>query len=796
MPVEIIVNNREFKNQYDNGQTYGDNPSEFTVNLAGSVMEKIEATNQFDISWYFQATSSNPIDYEDLGSDEFKYRKANGGSFIDDGFSIGDTLQWSFPSGGSTTTRQGTVDNITPTWIYITYTTPTTLTPAVGQSTGSLFQGTSDLTSLIYNFGLIQNTENFNTISKVSSNDQAYYSTGITEGGGTVPMIKQFQYGDWVTGSATVERVANPSTFVQRFIVVHEFIINPYYLDGQLSNLENDVVPSLLAGLNSLRYVFRIDARTALSNPNSSKKATEEQQLGSVAWFNENFNGFENIYSATAPTYQNTVTSDFADGLLIGAKTKVELTISKSSGAFVSTDKIGAYVSYLPPSIQYTNLLTTLQQNFMYGNGHSLADGAAGTFDGVVTRIEANLSGGDIILDFDVQYDFAQAQTLATSLFADNDPRFLIAIQVGDITIIAGDSDKVMLISDVGLYDDSADISGLFDINKSLMFKHNKVIGVDAGTSNVIAYNEDGVAWDVGFTLNLNKSAVLKTLDLVEVLYNSTTEQFFKLDQYAIGGVSGAPTFLDSGFTVQSLEFTGTRGYLLEAGSQFNDVILTTTTLAAGLQGYDLTIPQKITWQDWIAKANINNVFFDATKPNNNLNLKSSNYSNISGYLMHFGLLATVEGTNGLGNTADTDYLALSNDFLVHDYDFDPTGTWTATIETFTEDGVTNLGGGILPDQDTLFRITWDAVAPVTSIVNTWTIHRIEETLQAGFAIEECSNINPVPVNQILKPIVGETQLKLTIVGDNIQSECLIDYTKLVAGVSYNLSGRLEGVPS
>ena len=153
MPVEIIVNNREFKNQYDNGKTYVDNPLEFTVNLAGSVMEKIEATNQFDISWYFQATSSNPIDYEDLGSDEFKYRKANGGSFIDDGFSIGDTLQWSFPSGGSTTTRQGTVDNITPTWIYITYTTPTTLTPAVGQSTGSLFQGTSDLTSLIYNFG-------------------------------------------------------------------------------------------------------------------------------------------------------------------------------------------------------------------------------------------------------------------------------------------------------------------------------------------------------------------------------------------------------------------------------------------------------------------------------------------------------------------------------------------------------------------------------------------------------------------------------------------------------------------
>ena len=179
MPVEIIVNNREFKNQYDNGKTYVDNPSEFTVNLAGSVMEKIEATNQFDISWYFQATSSNPIDFENTGANAYKYKKANGGSFIDDGFSIGDTLQWSFSSGGSIITRQGTVNNISPTWMFITFTTSTVIADA--QSTTTLFQGTSDLTSLIYNFGLIQNTENFNTISKVSTNAQAYYSTGIKE---------------------------------------------------------------------------------------------------------------------------------------------------------------------------------------------------------------------------------------------------------------------------------------------------------------------------------------------------------------------------------------------------------------------------------------------------------------------------------------------------------------------------------------------------------------------------------------------------------------------------------------
>lgn len=794
MPTEIVVQNREFKNQYDNGNTFADNPSEFTLNLAGSVMEKIQVLHQVDIRWFFQASSSNPVDFENLGSDLFRFKKANGGEFSTDGFSIGDDINWQFPSGGSTISRDGTVNTLDAVWMYVQFSTSTTISS--GQSTGSLFQGTSDLTAILYNFGLIGNTENFNTLSKVSGNNQGYYASSLTEGGGSSAMTERWQYRDWVTGSASVERLTNPSTYVQRFEITHEFIINPFYLDGQLSNLQNNITPTNLNGLNSFKYVFNIDARTALSNPNSSKVVTEDQQLGSVAWFNENFNGFQNIYSVDSVTYEDNATGDPADGLLIGSDTVVVVTISKSTGAFVSTDRIGAFVAYLPPADEYTNTLTDLESNFMYGNGHCLADTVAGTVNGVITDIDADLSGGDIELSFIVDYSTAQKTVLGDAFNNEEEPRFVMGIQIGDITLLAGDSDRVMILADTQPFDANADISGLFGVVKNELFKHNKTIDVDTPTSDIIVWNEEGFTWDLNFTLDLNKDAYLNTLEVVWVAQELATGNFFKLDSYSVPNISNALTYPDSGFTVQSFEFSGTRGYPLATGSQFNEVTLETLGLTAGVQSYGLTIGQKASWQEWLSNLDVDNVFFNSSEPQNNLNFKTSNYSNLNGYLIHIGLLANVTGTNPLGLVGDTDYLTITASDLCYDYGVDPTNNWTATIETFDSTGTTNLGGGILPNEDTYFKVTWVSVIPVASIAGLWAIHRIEETNQGGYNIEELSTIRPFPAGQILKPLAGETQLKMSIDSGDVITEGLIDYTKLVAGQSYNLSAQIEGVPS
>ena len=53
------------------------------------------------------------------------------------------------------------------------------------------------------------------------------------------------------------------------------------------------------------------------------------------------------------------------------------------------------------------------------------------------------------------------------------------------------------------------------------------------------------------------------------------------------------------------------------------------------IQNYLIRVGMKMRWETWIALPDANTVFYDNTKPNNNLNTKSSNYSLKEGYNIH-----------------------------------------------------------------------------------------------------------------------------------------------------------------
>ncbi|GAH06882.1 unnamed protein product, partial [marine sediment metagenome] len=125
------------------------------------------------------------------------------------------------------------------------------------------------------------------------------------------------QYEDWRTGTVKARFSQQVNDYIQKFEIEHEFTILPYYLDGELSNLQNNVIPPLLNGLNSLKYVFNPEFRTVLSNPNTAKSYDFDINLGSTAWFNENFNGFNSEYKVNSITYTEFGTANSADGLLI-----------------------------------------------------------------------------------------------------------------------------------------------------------------------------------------------------------------------------------------------------------------------------------------------------------------------------------------------------------------------------------------------------------------------------------------------------------------------------------------------
>ena len=784
MAVDLIIQSNSYLNQFKNGATFATSTTDLTYNLAGCVMEKLQYTSTIDVSWGFESTSSNPFFWEDLGSDLFRFKKS-AGSFIDEGFSVGDNVDWGY---SGTTVADGNVTIIMSDWMYVQFTTPILgLGGATSGESISNIYGKSALGAMIYSFGLIDNDENFNTDSKVSGSNQSYYANALVIG---VPqtMTKQGNLQDWITGSVTCEKQANPSTYVQRYELIHNFIVNPYYLDGELSDLTSNTEPELYAGGKSLKHVVKVDLRTGLSDPNTSKIATMDNILGSTGYFDENFNGFANDYSITSTTYEN-ATAVSADGILTAEETTIRVTVSKASGAFISTDKIGAFVSLLPTEADYTNTTTDFETNFIYDNLFCLADGATVSQTGFIDEVTATLSGGDILLVIKTTLTTAQQTYLASQ----TDPYFLLAIQTGDVTLSNVSSDRVMIVADALPFDTSADIAGLITFNSMLFFAHDMDVTLDSGYSNISLWNEDGFTMTFDFDLDLNKLAVLNSMSFDLVAYNALTFENFVLDSYEFqlgNTVSGG---------VQQIEISDSRGYTLATGSQFNDITLTTGTQAAGIQNYSGQFSQKISWQEWIQNLAVDSVFYSGTEPNDGFNYKTSNYYDTS---IYWGI-KVIAKSNVYGEdltlltSGNTDYQAVSRTITTYDYDADedtPTPRYSQTIETFTEDGVTNLGGAVLTNGDnTLVKTTWvDNVYSFSSIWNYYAIHRLEPVNAQGYEIEELSSIVLPPTGQVTQPISGSTYLDVSIVSGDLVTKSIISGANQDTSVNYKLSARLQ----
>ena len=736
MPTNILVTSQKFYNEYKNEVGFSANLLDFTANLTGTTMARVKAVFQLDVSW--SVTYSSPdgtpaqfawgINFNNLPTDFLITRDV--GDFFVDGFSSGDKVDILIFDGTSFFNYTSVeILALSPTQMVIDGAGVLTFPTA---PTSITIQGEEPQTALNFKFGLIGNSETFNTISKVSGNSQGYYASniGFDTGGGVrdtnfVQMTKLGLYNDWVTGSMRVRYVSNPSTFVQRFEVEHEFMLVPYYLDGQLSNLQNLITPSLFSGNNSIKYVFNSGFRTVLSNSNSEKNFTVDYFTGDVAYFNENFNGFQNDYTITSVTYEEANTAVPTTGILIGGETKIKVKVDRVSGPFSGAERFGAYISYLPEQNEYQNtVVSNLTQNFIYDRALNYAGlvGVAG--DDFIKDLSATVVAGSLEIEIITEYLPLQQSFLAQK-FSNTPTYFMLGVEVGNNTLSSGNSDRVMLLADVELYSQSPDIFDLMHVTKFDIFPHEKQIGVDTGNTDVTAWNEDGLVVDFEFDVNLNLDAFMNSLDFILVAYNNVTGQYWQIDKYSF---SPATSIVSGG--VQQVIESSTRDYILRSGDQFNDVTINVGSQAAGLQKYSGRYAQKISWQDWLLNLNVDTIFFDANEPNNNFNDKSSNYSMLNDYEIRLAVFSNLSGTSPLGVSGITNYLFLSPNIRVYDYEEDgnPTPVWSCVIETFDTTGTISLGGSILTGQNTLFRSTWtNSGGPVTSLANIYGINRLEE---------------------------------------------------------------------
>src|SRR5690606_13633454 len=94
----------------------------------------------------------------------------------------------------------------------------------------------------------------------------------------------------WVSGNGVKVRYVS-GTSSQVFEIEHTYIL-PFYTIQDSIDFFDGLAPDYLAGSNSLKYCFEADFRTSLYDPNTSRKTKISNELGSVGFFNETFNGF------------------------------------------------------------------------------------------------------------------------------------------------------------------------------------------------------------------------------------------------------------------------------------------------------------------------------------------------------------------------------------------------------------------------------------------------------------------------------------------------------------------------
>lgn len=787
MAVEIDIFDFKCFNQLTNGSTFLLNPLEFTPNLVGNIGERVKVEFKANIQQSSNTEASEEWFIENDPSVKEIVRSS--GSFLEDGVQVGDVYgffndwenrkttvaifgeyvgQVEFISSDGRTLRYSVVSGTDSTNGNVTNVGLAFPQTDIGSGTIANLN-----TALFLKFGLISNEETFNFISKTTEAQQVYYVGELISGDPAKNAESLGVIKDWVSGVLTVEFTSNEPSFKgAQYVITHEFVLNPFYILSFRENLENGTIPDLLAGDSSIKYAAELEFRKALTNTGSSKIQSFAGLPGFVGWYGENFNGLNKKYVVSSITYEDALTLDPLDAININRETKATIVIDNPDAA-ITDYNVGVYLFRLPTSEdEYIGTETNLLVNFIRLS--ETITSPATTSPNVTTSLVA----GNLVIEYDISYLTADRLRLST------DDEYILAVQVEDPTISAGNSDRVMLIADLNNYVDIDFVSQFVNVSKYRYLQHGQAIG-DDGALTPVTSNEDGVILDATFGLDVTKDAVVNSITARLIAYNPSTGASFELDLYDFN--IGAP-IINAG--IQEIEIDTTRGYPLPPGDEFNLVRITTGTQVGDFQEYNLFLGQKIKWQEWLLNAGVDNVFFDATEPNNNLNFKSSNYSNEQGYFIRLALVINVSGTDDLGRTVTGDFINFGNSIEVNDYD-ESADSVNGVIQTFDVETGNSLEGNILYNgKDTLFRAVFQNAATMQ-----YGIHRIEPSQNPGDGILELSSLLPSVSNNLLKPVDGETLLKFDLVGSELTTECLIDGSLLQENTQYKLSARVGTIP-
>jgi len=706
MPTEIRVVGQKFFYENRNGTSFNQNLSYYTNHLKGNVLEKVKAVFNVQVSWYVEFLSDKDVGYFYNNVEDTVIINSVSGDFINNGFSIGD--EFKFTSSGFWI--KGTITAISDTEVVADVTAVSSV-PNPNQwfypDGEQIMTGTTKKTALKYKFGLIENNESVNFLSKLTNTEQTYVYQGIDHD--TFNTVNGKSLGNnkaWQTGESTCRFVGysvDKNKFLteettQEFEITHEFIITPFYREDEIDSLKGEDIPpiDIFNGNKSLKYVFETEFRTTLNNPNTSMISQYDTQEGSVGYFNESYNGYENIFSVESLTYS--VGGNSATRLDAGEVTTCTSVIKSSDGVEFQN---GGIISVGHSAIIDADVYSNNKDNYntIWVDETARAP-IGGSFVGDILNVTS------VVLDAVDTITITFEVDLSGKNVADNQDYVLYFVVEDWTASIAAESQKVTLLSDVNQYYKNSDINGLWNNIKFEQYPHAEPFeeGVTSGFTNAKGFNETGYFLDSNFTKD--DTAELTDLSFEFIIFNNVTQDIYTLRTFDFD--------LSSSLLVgnsQQITLDSNRGYVLKDSDLLNIVKIQSGDSVGGFTPYDIRVGYKTPWQEWNEFKNAPTEFFDRTQPNNGLNEKTSNYSLNIAYFEPRVILRA----NLLKDGINTEYVTSSEPFEVYDYqedDQDP-DAFTCNIGTYNSEG-DSIEGNLIKRDFTELKAFFTPTTPPT----------------------------------------------------------------------------------
>lgn len=828
MPIQTLIKSHFCSNIMNAGDISEDfeiDDSPNTTFLQGNVMDIVKLRTNFLLQWgtEFNANKIAAVAVDSNNSPEMIVSTTS--DFEQDGWAVGDILQY-FPLSGSISLIAEITSVSTNTMLLSPISSNISTNTAL--QNGNIF-GINQYDDAIINYNFIENSGAITYNNPVDNVVNSYYTqqpfgqfSGLANldpfvNGTDRTWIQNNSVDLFTTGGAPHRaRYAgfDSNTKFHEYEVESYLVINPFFLDDFNTFLQNGTLPTdYFASNKSLKYILELQVRNSVGNANDGKLMKLEERLGDVGFFNEGFNGLPNydtISNVVYNTGNNTSLSKVGTNVIT-----FDIETTETQG-FTATD---IYKANFAIAKETADLSPNKDFFDQYLFSTAISTGGQGTTNtGSFGNINFTIDPNDnkkASVELNVNF------TSTESNFIQDNQYYILAFSVRK------NANNVWsnLLVDYNVFDTTADVDGLVDFKAitntgQTIFLRNTVLSPNSSTSYE-AFNgmvEDNYSLTMMFQTkqstadqlgNAVKTRILDCAFQIIARDTSTGEEFiaqnYDFDMTSSIEVPGTP--LNPAITEQHINLNSTRGFKTDVGSNLNFAKLNFIATEGSpyySSIYQIDVGFKLRWEEWLANPDVNNIFFDNSKINNNMNFRISNYSEIQNYELFPVIKLNVSNVEfqefGIDYPASiTEYRLYMPSSIARDYGDDsiPKGgnpIVQCDIDTFkTSDGL-STGGTILANENMKIVATFSRIDGQPLGYNNYA-GAIRLDVQNGslFSIEELSTLafRPPIQNGLLIPESGETNTKMVVTNNNVVLSCLTNSNNLTDGTNYNITSRL-----